>query len=182
MKILALGASNSRASINKQFAAFAAAQFEMASVEVPDLNDYEAPLFSVDLEKQSGIPPVIRSFVGKIEQADFIIISLAEHNGSYSAAFKNIFDWASRLEIKLFGGKKMLLLATSTGQGGGKSVLESALKRFPKHGADIIGHFSLPRFFDNFSAEKGITDPDLKQDFETLLGEVKAALCSTPNL
>ncbi len=173
MKILALGASNSRASINKQFAAFAAAQFENATVDIPDLNDFEAPIFSVDIESQSGIPRVIRSFVRKIEEADFIIISLAEHNGSYTAAFKNIFDWASRLEIKLFGGKKVLLLATSTGQGGGKSVLESALKRFPKHGADIAGHFSLPRFFENFSAEKGILDPDLKRDFEKLLGEMK---------
>ena len=173
MKIIALGASNSKASINKQFAAFAAAQFENAGVEILDLNDYEAPLFSVDMESQSGIPPVIRSFVRKFELADFIIISLAEHNGSYTAAFKNIFDWASRLEIKLFGGKKVLLLATSTGQGGGKSVLESAVKRFPKHGADIAGHFSLPRFFDNFSPEKGITDEQLRQDFDTLLGEVK---------
>ena len=158
MKIIALGASNSKASINKQFATFAAAQFENAGVEILDLNDYQAPLFSVDIESQSGIPPVIRSFVRKLDQADFIIISLAEHNGSYTAAFKNIFDWASRLEIKLFGGKKVLLLATSTGQGGGKSVLESALKRFPKHGADIAGYFSLPRFFDNFSPGKGITD------------------------
>ena len=173
MKIIALGASNSKVSINKQFAAFAAAQFENAGVEILDLNDYEAPLFSVDIESQTGIPPIIRSFVREFETADFIIISLAEHNGSYTAAFKNIFDWASRLEIKLFGGKKVLLLATSTGQGGGKSVLESAVKRFPKHGADIAGHFSLPRFFDNFSPEKGITDEQLRQDFDKLMREIK---------
>ncbi len=177
MKIIALGASNSKASINKQFAAFAAAQFEMASVEILDLNDYAAPLFSVDIEKQSGIPPVIHSFVRKFDQADLIIISLAEHNGSYSAAFKNIFDWASRLEIKLFGGRKMLLLATSTGQGGGKSVLESALKRFPKHGADIAGSFSLPRFFENFSAEKGILDAQLRHDFDKLMNIIKETVC-----
>lgn len=45
MKILAMGASGSKASINKQFAAFAAAQFENATVEILDLNDYEVPLF-----------------------------------------------------------------------------------------------------------------------------------------
>jgi len=176
MKILALGASTSKASINKQFAAFAAAQFENAVAEVLDLNEYVAPLFSVDLETQSGIPPVIRSFVQKIKQADFLIISLAEHNGSYTAAFKNTFDWASRLERNLFGGKKMLLLATSTGQGGGKYVLENALKRFPRHGADIAGHFSLPRFFDHFSPETGILDDQLRYDFNQLLEELKATL------
>ena len=176
MKILALGASTSKASINKQFAAFAAAQFENALVEVLDLNEYVAPLFSVDLEKQLGIPPVILSFVEKFQQVDFIIISLAEHNGSYTAAFKNTFDWASRLERKLFGGKKVLLLATSTGQGGGKYVLENALRRFPRHGADIAGHFSLPRFFDHFSPEMGILDDQLSYDFNQLLDEIKATL------
>ncbi|HPJ80069.1 MAG TPA: NAD(P)H-dependent oxidoreductase [Prolixibacteraceae bacterium] len=176
MKILAMGASASKASINKQFAAYAAAQFEHATVKLLDLNDYEVPLFSVDIEKQQGIPPLIREFVGEFEEATFIIISLAEHNGSYTAAFKNIFDWASRLEIKLFGGKKVLLLATSTGQGGGKSVLESAVKRFPKHGADIAGEFSLPRFFDNFSPEKGITDEQLRQDFDLLMNIIKGTV------
>ncbi len=120
---------------------------------------------------------MIREFVREFEEAGFIILSLAEHNGSYTAAFKNIFDWASRLEIKLFGGKKVLLPATSTGQGGGKSVPESAVRRFPKHGANIAGHFSLPRFFDNFSPEKGITDEQLRQDFDKLMGEIKETVC-----
>jgi NAD(P)H-dependent FMN reductase len=181
MMILAFGASTSKASINKQFAAFAAAQFENATVEMLNLNDYVAPVFSVDIENQTGIPPVIRSFVQKIKKADFLVISLAEHNGSYTAAFKNIFDWASRLERNLFGGKKMLLLATSTGQGGGKYVLESALKRFPRHGAEIAGHFSLPRFFDNFSAENGILEDPLKQDFDKLVDEIKVTICPTSN-
>jgi chromate reductase, NAD(P)H dehydrogenase (quinone) len=181
MMILAFGASTSKASINKQFAAFAAAQFENATVEVLDLNDYVAPLFSVDIENQSGIPPVIRSFVQKIEMADFLIISLAEHNGSYTAAFKNIFDWASRLERNLFGGKKMLLLATSNGQGGGKYVLENALKRFPRHGAEIAGHFSLPRFFEHFSPENGILNDQLRYDFDKLMDELKATACQALN-
>jgi NAD(P)H-dependent FMN reductase len=42
MKILAMGASGSKASINKQFAAYAAAQFENTTVNLLDLNDYEA--------------------------------------------------------------------------------------------------------------------------------------------
>ncbi len=180
MKILALGASTSKASINRQFAAFAAAQFGNATVTVPDLNDYEVPLFSVDIEKQQGVPPVVRSFVREFEQADFIIISLAEHNGSYTAAFKNIFDWASRLDIQMFGNKKVLLLATSTGQGGGRNVLENAVKRFPKHGAVIAGHFSLPRFNDNFSAEKGIADESLRRDFDTLINQIKETVYTPP--
>ena len=75
----------------------------------------------------------------------------------------------------------MLLLATSTGMGGGKNVLENAMKRFPKHGADIVGHFSLPRFFDHFSAENGISDDQLKQDFDKLVEELKVTICPASN-
>ncbi|MBL0101186.1 MAG: NAD(P)H-dependent oxidoreductase [Saprospiraceae bacterium] len=35
-----------------------------------------------------------------IALCDLLIISLAEHNGSYSASFKNILDWASESMAK----------------------------------------------------------------------------------
>ena len=50
-KILAFAGSSSKTSINKQLATYAANQFENASVEVIDLNDYEMPVISVDKEK-----------------------------------------------------------------------------------------------------------------------------------
>ncbi|MEO8255397.1 MAG: NAD(P)H-dependent oxidoreductase, partial [Flavobacterium sp.] len=52
MKITAFGGSNSKHSINKHFATYAASLFENADVEVLDLNDFAMPLFSVDLEKE----------------------------------------------------------------------------------------------------------------------------------
>lgn len=47
-KIIAFGASSSKTSINKELATYAAHQFQNASVEVLDLNDYEMPIFSTD--------------------------------------------------------------------------------------------------------------------------------------
>jgi Predicted flavoprotein len=91
MKIIAFGASSSRESINKQLATYAVSLLEGADVEVLDLNDYELPLFSVDKEKELGQPQLAKDFLGKIAGADALVISFAEHNGSYSAAFKNPF-------------------------------------------------------------------------------------------
>ena len=48
MNILAFGASNSRHSINKRFAAWSAAQIHNAQVNLIDLNDFEMPLYSID--------------------------------------------------------------------------------------------------------------------------------------
>ena len=61
MKILAFAASNSRNSINRALIDFAvqrmhAAVAPNAEIEVVDLNDYEMPIYSIDREKDDGIP------------------------------------------------------------------------------------------------------------------------------
>ncbi len=97
---------------------------------------------------------------------------MAEHNGSYTAAFKNIFDWSSRKKLKMFEGKKMIVLSTSPGAGGGRFVLESALARFPRHGAEIIGSLSLPQFELNFTKQFGISLEEKARELEVLIQKV----------
>src|SRR5690554_902496 len=179
MKILAFGASYSQTSINKEFATYAASKFEDANVEILDLNNYQLPLLTVELENEIGHPEVAKEFVNKLGEAELIIISLSEHNGSYTAAFKNLFDWASRVKLNMFENKKVLLLATAPGPRGGLSVLEAAEKRFPIHGAEIITSFSLPKFQNNFSKEKGILDADLRTQFEKIIEKVKDSFTVT---
>ena len=170
-KILAFGGSSSRNSINKQLAVYAAGLFENATVEILDLNDYDMPVFSVDREREDGIHPLAQAFYAQIGQADFIVLSLAEHNGAYSAAFKNILDWASRIDAKTFQQKPMLLLATSPGARGGASVLDIATKRFPFQGAEVKGSFSLPSFYDNFKDGKIVT-PELEQALKQIVSNI----------
>jgi len=176
MKIIAFGASHHKASINKVFAAYTASQFENATVEVLDLNDYELPMFTVDEEQEIGHPQAAHDFVAKLEEADLLIISLSEHNGSYTASFKNLFDWATRVKLRLFDHKKMLLISTATGQGAGVHVLEAAKARFPRHGAEIIGTFSLPKFKENFSIETGISNEVLNTKFEEVITNARNLL------
>ncbi|WP_299367280.1 NADPH-dependent FMN reductase [Winogradskyella sp.] len=168
-KIIALAGSNSSTSINKQLATYAASLVNNVQVKVLDLNDFEMSIYSSDREKESGHPKEAVAFVDEIRQADGIVISLAEHNGAYSGAFKNIFDWATRVEQKTFLGKSMLLMATSPGGRGGASVLEMASNRFPRHNANIVGKFSLPSFHSNFTDGK-IINEELNNE---LLEEVK---------
>jgi NAD(P)H-dependent FMN reductase len=173
MKIVAFGASYSKESINKCFAAYAARQFNNTEIEILDLNNYELPIFTVDAESETGIPKNVKSFLDKLDSADLLVISMAEHNGSYTAAFKNLFDWTSRLKAKMFEGKKILLLSASPGKRGGAGVLEAARNRFPKHGAEIIGAFSLPSFKVNFNPESGIKDQELDNQFKGIVSSVQ---------
>lgn len=155
MKIIAFGASPSKKSINKKLATYAASLFENAEVEILDLNDYQMPLFSVDVEAEIGQHELAKAFLAKIASADFLVVSLAENNGNYSAAFKNLYDWCSRINGKVFQGKPMLLIATSPGGRGGASVLDIAKNAFPRYGAEIKATFSLPSFNENFDVENG---------------------------
>ena len=159
MKLLAFAASSSSKSINKQLATYAASQVKHSDgveVEILDINDYEMPLFSQDKEEVLGQPQQALDFFAKLGQADAIIISFAEHNGSYSAAYKNLFDWTSRIDQKLFQNEPMVLLATSPGPGGAGSVLAAATASAPYFAGDVKASVSIPSFFDNFDSEQQI--------------------------
>ena len=168
-KILAFGASNSRNSINKKLASFAAQQIKGADIQLLDLNAYEMPIYSVDREKETGLPALAMQFKELIKAADGIIISFAEHNGAYTAAYKNIYDWVSRIEQSVWGNKPMLLLATSPGGRGGKGVLGIALPAYQRGNSHPIASFSLPSFTANFEEGVGITDAELRVAFEEQL-------------
>ncbi len=153
-KIIAFAGSSSKNSINKQLASYTASLLGSDSTTVLDLNDFELPVYSMDLEIEKGIPENARAFLNLIKATDGIILSLAEHNGAYSAAFKNLFDWMSRIDGKLWSEKPMFLMATSPGARGGSSVLEIAKGRFPYMGGNIVEEFSFPSFEANFSEGK----------------------------
>lgn len=155
MKILAFAASNSADSINQKLAQYAASLVEQANVEMLSINDFEIPLFSVAREKVLGQPELALQFYKKIGEADAIIISYAEHNGTYTAAYKNLFDWTSRINGKVFQNKPMVLLSTSPGPGGAANVLKTAVESAPYFGAITKGSLSIPSFFENFDTKNG---------------------------
>lgn len=175
-KILAFGASSSKHSINKKFATYAANQLKDAEITILDLNDFEMPIYSIDKEQAGGIPDLAKQFKKHIQATDGIIVSFAEHNGAYTAAYKNIYDWMSRLEGSVWGEKTMILLSTSPGGRGGKTVLEIAFNAYSRGNKNVVAHFSLPSFGKNFSEEDGIMDAELLAGFKEQLGAFEGAL------
>lgn len=150
-KIIAFAGSDSKTSINKQLATYAASLVKGVEATVLDLNDFKLPMYSMNLELAEGIPHNAHKFLNIIKGTDGIVLSLAEHNGTYATVFKNLFDWMSRIDGKLWSDKPMLLMATSPGVRGGATGLEIAQGRFGFMGGNIVGVFSLPSFNDNFS-------------------------------
>ena len=168
-QIVAFGASSSKKSINKDLASYAASVIEDANVLILDLNNFEMPIYSIDYENDHGIPEKAFKFKEKLKTADGIIISFAEHNSVYTAAFKNIFDWISRIEKVVWFNKPMFLLSTSDGDRGAKTVLQIAYNRMSFGNPHKIPTFSLPNFKKNFDKNNGILDMDLNDEFQNAL-------------
>lgn len=174
MKILAFAASSSIHSINKKLVTNVSKYYKEDDVHILDINNFEMPLFSIDRQNQSGIPNLAHQFAEKIDWADFVIISFAEHNGNYSAAYKNLIDWTSRIpNRKPYRNSFVFLLATSKGARGGQSVLDIAAGRMPYDGAEVLETFSLPQFNINFEEGKGIITPLYRSQLEAKIRKTK---------
>ena len=176
MRIIAFAGSNSDQSVNKKLIVFASTFFKDDEVEILDLNDYEMPIYKPEREAE-GLPQLALDFANKIDSSDLILMSLAEYNSTYTSAFKNVFDWVSRVkDRKHFGDKPMFLMSAAPGPGGGKNVLETFLKRAPFSGTTILENFILPKFKDNFEEGKGITNPELRAEFEQKIESIKSQI------
>lgn len=174
-KIIAFAGTNSKTSINKQLALYAASLIESVELVDIDLNNYPLPIYSIDLENESGIPKNAQMFLDELRNSDGIVLSLAEHNGAYTSVFKNLLDWMSRIDGKLWNNIPILLMSTSPGRRGGISVLELAKSRFPHMGANIVADFSLPSFGQNFTSN-GIKDKALSEELNKAVNMLSKAI------
>lgn len=175
MKILAIPATNSAHGINKQLLGYVKGRVEGglvpdAEVELIDINDYEVAIYSPEREEAGGIPDLAQQLFDKIGAADAMIISFAEHNSSYTAAWKNLYDWMSRIETQAYQGTKAVMLAASPGGRAGAGVLGAATAAAPFYGAELLGSLGIGTFYDNFDTDAGVlTNADLVAELEKVL-------------
>jgi NAD(P)H-dependent FMN reductase len=182
MKILAFAATNSRNSINRALIDYATGQLQAdilpaAEIEFLDLNDFEMPIYSIDRETEGGIPAEARTFFDKIGAADAVLVSFAEHNGSTTAAWKNIFDWMSRIEMKLWQGKPVVMLAASPGPRAGAGVLGGQEMLAPFFGAEVRGKLGIGKWAEAWDADtRTLINPE---DNEALRNALRGLVLET---
>ena len=180
MKILAIPATNSRNGLNAQLLRHVAdlltgGLVPDAEVDMLDLNTFEMPIYSTERQERDGIPEPAQRFFDLIGAADAVVVSFAEHNGSYSVAWKNTYDWASRIDMGVYQGNKVVMLAASPGPMAGAGVLGSATTTAPFFGADLVGSLGIGSFHDNFDSEAGkLTNPELAAELAALLSSLDA--------
>ncbi|MGB0521629.1 MAG: NADPH-dependent FMN reductase [Flammeovirgaceae bacterium] len=153
-KILAIVGSNSSKSINRKLAAYAIELAGDAQVALIDMQDFDIPIYSPDRQAQEGFPPEIETLFAKIQEQDALIIVSPEYNGSIPAAFKNVIDWLSRINMKFLGNKPVLLLSTSPGKNGGATNLKNMKPLLGWWGGRVVDSYSLGNFHQVYDAEQ----------------------------
>ncbi|HZJ59650.1 MAG TPA: NAD(P)H-dependent oxidoreductase [Chitinophagaceae bacterium] len=153
--VLLFAASNNPESINGKLINYTAGLFKKHKTNVLRLHDYPLPVYSPVTESQEGIPKNAKLFQDQILRHDAFVISVAEHNRSVTAAFKNTLDWLSRTDkdySSLFSGKAILLISTSPSPGGARTALANAETMLKAFGASLFtGTISLVNYFENVS-------------------------------
>ncbi len=170
MKIIAFGASTSKNSINKILASFTSSLAKNCTYEVLDLNDYPLPLYSESFEQNNGFPKEIYNFLEDIKKGDALVISIAEHNGNYTSAFKNLIDWCSRVQRDFLENKQIVLLSTSPGPGGAKVALSLAKSSMKFFSGNVVADLSVPSFYENFNVDENkIMNSELENKLQKII-------------
>ena len=142
-----------------------------------DIRDYPLPIYSIDIEETDGVPGNAKAFRDLIHAHDGVLISCPEHNGAMPAMFKNLIDWMSRMDGKIFDGRPVLLLSTSPGKGGGATNLKNLATLVPWWGGNVIGTISIGSFNDVFDREAGqLTNAERIAEVESALRDLRTAI------
>src|SRR5579859_5706170 len=145
--ILLFAGSNNPGSINQLLVTSVAGLINANNYKIINLRYFPLPLFSVE-EQKLGIPQQAIDLRKIVEGHPAMIISVAEHNGSISAFFKNVLDWLSRVgkDYRVFDNKQVILLSASPG-GGGTGAISHAEVVLSRLGATITGKIQVNNFY-----------------------------------
>jgi len=173
VRVLIFAGSLRKDSLNKKFARVSR-QFLTTipgvEVEFVDLKDYNIPVYDGDIEATMGVPAEIIKLGQQITNADAMVISTPEYNGSMPGILKNVVDWISRLKPVPFRGKHLFLTAASPGALGGVRSLWATRMPFENLGTHVYPEMmGLPKAHEQLTSEEKLADLKLQATLENHL-------------
>jgi chromate reductase len=135
----------------------------------------DLPHYDADLDVEPVDESVAR-LREAIADADGVIIATPEFNGSIPGALKNALDWASRpFPDNALKGKPVAVVGASTGLFGAVWAQADVKKVLGITGADVLdGELPVGQAGGAFGEDGHLSDPDLRQALEELLGVLAA--------
>lgn len=162
MKILMFATSLRKKSLNKKFIENAKVYLEKqphCEIQKVHLEDFDIPVYNEDIETSSGLPEGVLRLCALIKNADAIIVSTPEYNGSIPGVFKNMLDWTSRQKPQPWDKKPTLLLGASPGAMGAiRGLLHT------RQPLELLGTYLYPEMMGLQSAGTAFDEKDILVD------------------
>ena len=132
LRLLAISGSVRRASYNT---ALLRAAIELApkscSIDLASIR--EVPIYDGDYAAERGIPEPVRQLKEQFANADGVLISTPEYNGSLPGVLKNTIDWLSRPPAdiaRVYKQQPVGLIGATPGMGGTRQAQQALLQPF----------------------------------------------------
>jgi chromate reductase, NAD(P)H dehydrogenase (quinone) len=135
----------------------------------------DLPHYDADLDVEP-VPAEAARLREAIAEADGILISTPEFNGSIPGVLKNALDWASRpFPDNALRGKPVAVVGASTGLFGAVWAQAETKKALGIIGADVLdGELPVGQASGAFGDDGHLIEPDLRNALEELLGVLAA--------
>jgi chromate reductase len=138
----------------------------------------DVPAFDEELEAEPA-SPAVASLREAVRDADAVLFSTPEYNGSVPGALKNALDWASRpVATNVFRSKPVAVVGASTGMFGAvwaQAELRKVLSTMGARVAEIeiaVGHAS-----DKFGEDGTLLDDEVREQLRDGLAVLRAEVC-----
>lgn len=130
----------------------------------------ELPLYNQDLDGET-VPEIVAALRAAVAEADGVIIATPEYNHSYSAATKNLIDWASRPFLKgPIIGKKSMVVAVTPGPGGAVHGAQATTDLLTMLGGTVVGQVTSATIHEKLNGETlQFTDEELARQLREAL-------------
>ncbi len=136
--VFILASDDSNAALAKEVEGYAVKMGH--SVTTVHLNAYDFPMYTVALERETGLLEGLASLSETLSKGDSWMVFAPEYNGSYPPVLNNAIAWLSRDGDdfrQLFRDRKVAL-ATHSG-GGGAHVIMAMRMQFSYLGSNVVG-------------------------------------------
>ena len=138
----------------------------------------ELPPYDFDADVEPA-PAAVQDLRDAIADADAVVFSTPEYNGSIPGVLKNAVDWASRpFPDNALHNKPVLVVGASTGMFGAVWAQADLRKVLGLTGARVLGdqELAVPLAHEIVSADGALRDPDLEARLADHLGHLSAEL------
>jgi chromate reductase, NAD(P)H dehydrogenase (quinone) len=141
----------------------------------------ELPLYDEDLD-HGEVPESVRRLRADWAEADAILFSTPEYNGSVPGGLKNAVDWASRPRLEaVLRNKPVAVVGASTGQFGALWAQQDLKRILGVAGARVVGtEIPVSRAHERFDTKSRLLDGEIFEQLRLHLTTLASEAVAVP--